>query len=639
MRITTRGLVPAFGALGLVLAGFISSSAQIPPANISGGEIYQQRCSVCHDHPQDVIPPKEFLTSRTQEYIVNALTKGVMQAQAKGLSVEQINAVAHYLSSASKSSGAGQPKLQEPDLHANPCNQSGPPIQLGGSWNGFSPGLDNARFQLKPGFRVEDLPRLKPKWAWAYPGGVTGGPPSIVGGRIFIGTAVGSVLSLDKETGCTYWATKPSERVRTPVVVGPWPEDQRQPSAPKRFLTYFGDRKAVVHAVNAETGDQMWETKVDESTFATISGGLTLYGRRLYVPVTSSEGSMGPRGDYSCCTFRGSMVALDAYTGKIAWKSYTISETPKPFKLNAAGTQMYGPAGAGIWSPPTVDPIRNVVYGATAESKTAFSVDTSDAMLAFDFKTGARIWATQATSNDNWIQGCEGANPGANCPDPLGPDADFATPGILYTSAGGKRLLIAGQKSGWVDAFDPDSGGKMVWRRNLAEGAKTPAGVILRDRAQPGVVFGLAADNLRIYAAVADPDKTAGHIPLGVYALNPSDGKILWNTRGNPVPTCDWGAKGCTGAQRTAVTAIPGAVFAGSSNGHIRAYASENGKVLWDFDTAQQYRAVNGVEAVGGSIEGVATAVADGALLVTSGTATYGGGRGDALIAFTIDGK
>lgn len=617
----------------------LSVVAQSPPAGNVGIEVYQQRCAVCHDHPQDIIPPKDFLASRTPAYIINALTKGVMQPQARGLSASQIEAVAGYLTSSSPEGNRGASKLSDPDLHANSCSKAAPAIAFDASWGGFSPGVDNARYQEKPGFQVSEIPRLKPKWTVAYPGGTTGGPPSVVGGRVFVGTASGSVMALDLDTGCTYWATKPGERVRTPISVAPWPANQQVTGPATRAVAYFGDRKAIVHAVNAESGEAIWETKVDESTFATISGGLTVYEGKVFVPLTSSEGSMGPRGDYSCCTFRGSIVALDAYTGKIVWKTYTISETPKPFKLNAAGTQMYGPAGAGIWSPPTVDPIRKAVYGATAESKTAMNVDTSDAMLAFDFKTGERLWATQATAKDNWIQGCEGANPGANCPDPLGPDADFATPGILHVIPGGKRLLIAGQKSGWIDAFDPDSGGKIVWRRNLAEAIKVPTGMVLRDRAQPGLVFGLAADRTKIYAAVADPDKTAGHIPLGVYALNPSDGSIVWHTPGDPVPSCRWGSKGCTGAQRTAVTAVPGAVFAGSSSGHIRAYASENGKILWDFDTAQTFKAVNGVDATGGSIEGVATAVAEGSLLVTSGTATYGGGRGNALIAFTVDGK
>jgi polyvinyl alcohol dehydrogenase (cytochrome) len=624
-------------AIGWMTSWNSPATSQPVPDDRTGSEIYEQRCSVCHDHAHESAPPKDFLASRTQAYIVNALTNGLMQGIAKGLSPSEITAVAHYLTSSSAS--GGQSKLPEPDLRANLCTKAPPPITLEGAWNGFGPNLDNARFQPQPGFRVEDIPHFKPKWVLAYPGGTTGGAPSVVAGRVFVGTAAGVVMSLDAATGCTYWVTQPAEPVKVPVTVAIWPQSKRRNRLQTEAAAYFGDRKAVVHAVDAMSGKEIWATEVDENKFATISGALTLDRGAVYVPVTSGEGAMGPRGDYPCCTFRGSMVALDAYTGKMLWKTYTIAETPKPFQLNAAGTQMYGPAGVGIWSPATVDPKRKVVYGATAESKTARSVDTSDAMMAFNLKTGTPVWATQATSNDNWIQGCEGSKPGANCPDPLGPDADFSTPAILFTFPNGKRLLIAGQKSGWVTAFDPDAHGKIAWRRNLAAEAKTPPGVILRDRAQPGIVFGLASDHTSVYAAIADPDKTTGHIPLGVYALNPADGSIVWHTPGEPVPSCAWGAEGCAGAQRTAVTAIPGAIFAGSSNGHIRAYSNDNGAVLWDFDTARNYQAVNGVEARGGSIEGIATAAAEGLLFVTSGLATYGGGRGNALIAFSVEGK
>jgi polyvinyl alcohol dehydrogenase (cytochrome) len=394
-----------------------------------------------------------------------------------------------------------------------------------------------------------------------------------------------------------------------------------------------------VHAVDAETGEPLWSTKVDDHAFATISGHPALHQGKLYVPLTSGEGSMGPRGDYPCCTFRGSIVALDAYTGKILWKTYTIPEEPKPYKLNTAGTQMFAPAGVGIWSALTVDVKRGLVYGTTGESKTALSVKTSDAIMAFDRYTGSDKWAMQATPNDNWIQGCEATPPGANCPDPLGPDADFDTPAMLHPIRNGKSLLIAAEKSGLITAVDPDTAGKILWQRNLALEADLPSGAILRDRAQLGVVFGMAADDSNIYAAVADPSTDKGHVPLGVYALDVSDGAIVWHAPGAAVPSCSWGERGCTGAQRTAVTSIPGAVFAGSANGHMRGYAARSGQVIWDFDTARTYAAVNGVTAQGGSIEGVATVIANGTLYVMSGFASYGGGMGDALIAFSVNGE
>jgi polyvinyl alcohol dehydrogenase (cytochrome) len=609
----------------------------------AGQAVYQGRCAVCHDHPQEQIPPKSFLGTHTRDYIVNALTNGVMQAQATGLSVGEIDAVATYLIDDVKSSmpaGAKVSQLEEPDLHANSCKRPAPRFALGvNDWNGFSPAADNARFQRRPGLRVADISKLKPKWVFAYPEAMAYGSPSVVANRVFISTVTGSVLSLDSKTGCTYWVTEPGAKVRTPVLVGKLAADHRMSSSQPHFAAYFGDAKATVHAINAETGELLWLMKVDEHAFASISGAPELHQGKLYVPLTSGEGSMGPHGNYPCCTFRGSIVALDARTGEILWKSYTITEAPKPFKLNAAGTQMYAPAGVGIWSALTVDVKRGSVYGTTAESKTALSVDTSDAIMAFDLDTGARRWVTQATSNDNWIQGCEGKIPGANCPDPLGNDADFDTPAMLLTSRSGRQILVAAQKSGLVTAVDPDAAGKITWQRNLAQEAEVPSGKILRDRALPGVVYGMAADDSKVYAAIADPSTDKGHIPLGVYALNFSDGNIVWHTPGAPVPSCTWGDLGCTGAQHTAVTLIPGAVFAGSANGHILSYATDDGRVIWDFDTAHSYTAVNGVTAQGGSIERVATVVAGGTLYVMSGYASYGGGRGNALIAFTVDGK
>jgi polyvinyl alcohol dehydrogenase (cytochrome) len=623
----------------------LPAMAEVPPdgGQSTGRLIYQQRCALCHDHPQDRIPPKEVLGTRKHDYIVRALTTGLMQMQASGLSAAEIDAVAAYVIDDAKSAGpAGYkpPDLEDPSLQANLCKRAAPRLALNTSdWNGFSPDLANTRFQPRPGLRVSDVCKLKPKWVLAYPGARAYGPPSATSGRVFLGTVLGSVLSLDAKTGCTYWATEPGAPVRTTVSVGKWPPSPGAERSTVHFAAYFGDSKAVVHAVDAETGEPLWSTKVDDHAFATISGHPTLHQGKLYVPLTSGEGSMGPRGDYSCCTFRGSIVALDAYTGKVLWKAYTIPEEPKPYKLNAAGTQMFAPAGVGIWSALTVDVKRGLVYGTTGESKTALSVKTSDAIMAFEGETGASKWFTQATANDNWIQGCETIPPGANCPDPLGPDADFDTPAMLHTMRNGKPLLVAAEKSGLITAIDPDAAGKILWQRNLALEANVPAQAVLRDRAQLGVVFGMAADDSNIYAAVADPSTDKGHVPLGMYALDASNGTIVWHTPGAPVPSCSWGERGCTGAQRTAVTSIPGAVFAGSANGHMRAYAARSGQVIWDFDTARTYAAVNGVAAQGGSIEGVSTVIANGTLYVMSGFASYGGGMGDALIAFSVNGK
>jgi polyvinyl alcohol dehydrogenase (cytochrome) len=604
-----------------------------------GEAVYEQRCAICHDHPQERIPPKEFLQFRPHDYIVNALTSGPMKPEAIGLSSAQIDGVATYLR-ASLPAKYHRADFVEPDLRANRCKSAGAALSVADSdWNGWSPDLENSRFQRRPGLLATEVSKLKPKWVFAYPGSFAYGPPSVAGGRVFIGTIVGNVVSLDAKTGCTHWVTESGASVKTAITLGAWPSQLKQGAKRVRYAAYFGDTRAVVRAVNAETGEELWTAKADEHAFANISATPKLFQGRLYVPVTAGEGLMGTRGDYSCCTLRGSITVLDAVTGKLLWKTYTIAEEPKPFKVNRTGTQMYGPAGASVWSSPTLDVKSGQVFAATGQSRTDVSTEAADAIISFDLRSGERRWLMQATANDNWNQGCDPPTPGPNCPDPLGPDSDFGSPPILRALGNGQRVLMGGQKSGVVHGLDPDANGKELWRVNLAKDVVVPPGVILRDRQQSGVVFGMAADANKLYVAIADPDKRPGHIPLGVFALKISTGQILWHAPGAAVPSCSWGANGCTGAQRTAVTVMPGVVFAGSANGHMRAYDANDGSVLWDFDTGQSFHAVNGVEARGGSIEGSATALAGSALYVMSGYASYGGGIGNALIAFTVNGK
>jgi polyvinyl alcohol dehydrogenase (cytochrome) len=620
-----------FGILtSLLIALACTTRATAADSQSEGGAIYSARCAACHDHPREQIPPKAVLSAKPHERIIEALTVGPMQPMATGLNSTQMDSLASYLN---EDRPAQQSAIESPSLTANLC--STPPSQVKpghGDWNGWSPDIENTRFQADPALTPAEIPRLKRKWVFAYPGAAALGPPSVIGGRVYVGTDGGSVLSLDATTGCTYWATKPGLFAKSAITVAP--------SKSGQLLAYFSGPNGTVHAVRAMDGTVVWTSRVDTNPQAATGESPKLYDGRIYSPIRSAEGSMGPRGDYPCCTVRGGLAAFDADVGTLAWRGYTITEEPKPFKKNSMGTQMFGPAGAGVWAPVTIDRKLHLAYVGSAESRTDLETDASDAIIAFDLSDGQRRWVMQATADDNWTQGCESTMPGPNCPAKIGPDADFASPVILKSLSGGQRVLLGAQKSGVVHALDPDANGRLLWRRDLAADAHIPKDVVLRDRDQFGVVFGMAADSSNLYVAIADPVKVRGHVPLGVYALSLKDGHIVWHTAGAAVPSCSWGVEGCTGAQRTAVTVIPGAVFAGSANGHMRAYAPSDGHVLWDFDTAQRFPAVNGVTAQGGSIEGAATVVAKGTVFVMSGYAgSYGGGLGNALIAFTVDGR
>ena len=331
-------------------------------------------------------------------------------------------------------------------------NPDGFPQRLDGPrWNGWGVDINNRRFQpaAMAGLTPEQVPRLQLKWAFGFPGALAANAqPTIVGGLLFVGGGDRKVYALDAKSGCTRWAFATEAVVRTAISVGPI-------SGADQFAVFFGDVRANAYAVNATTGTLLWKTKVEDHPAARIVGAPTLHSGVLYVPVSSFEEATGSKASYQCCTFRGSVVALDSATGRQVWKTYTIPEAPRPTKQNVIGTQLYGPAGAAIWSAPTIDVQRHAVYVATGNSYANPPAETSDAILAFDLATGRMLWHRQITAKDSSVSACYGADQ-TNCPDDHGPDSDFGQSPILASLNTGQRMLVIGQKSGVVHALDPD---------------------------------------------------------------------------------------------------------------------------------------------------------------------------------------
>ncbi len=597
--------------VGILLAIGLScpaSRAQAP----DGAAIFHQKCAMCHDNPSGRIPPRDMLSSLPPDTIIFDLTFGVMQPQGLGLSANQIAAVATFLTGKSSSPGV------QPNPQANLCAGPTPPIRLEGSlWNGWGHDVENSRYQPQPGISAADVPKLRVKWAFAYPGPLVGTQPTVIGDHLYVGTTNGFVYSLNAKTGCTYWTFRAQSDIRASLSVGPFgkPSD-------KKYAVYFADlMKASAYAVDATSGKLLWKTKVDDHPLARLTGSPVLYGNRLYVPVSSQEEGYGAVATYPCCTFRGSVLALDASTGKILWKTYPIQDAPRPFKKTSAGLQMYGPAGAAIWSAPTIDANRKLIYVGTGDSFTDIPTTATDSIVAMDMQTGKIKWMMQATANDNYLFGCNTPGKGI-CPDPVGPDYDFGASPILRTLLGGKQVILAAQKSGMVYALDPDDAGKVLWKVQVGPGSMGG-----------GVQYGFAADESAAYV----PNGNRSDSSLS--ALQIADGKMMWH-KPAPPGQCSWGEKGCSGAESAAVSAIPGIVFSGSADGHLRAYSASDGSVVWDFDTAAKpYAAVNGVPAYGGSLGTEGSVIAGGILYVVSGEGRFTGHRGNALIAFTVDGK
>jgi polyvinyl alcohol dehydrogenase (cytochrome) len=574
-------------------------------ATPDGAAIFGSNCATCHQtETGSRTPTRAELANLTPEQVMTALLRGKMTIQGGALSTGEIRAVALYASGKNFSTAAIDPAVGR-------CPGSAKPFAPGsGDWNGWGVNVSNARYQPNPGFRAEDASRLKLKWAFGFPDDTqAAAQPVIASGRIFVGSNGGTVFSLDASTGCVYWTYDAAGIVRSAISIVKSPKTSR-------WIAYFGDYHAWAHAVDAETGRPLWKVKVDDHPAARIVGSPTYFKGRLYVPVASSEELSGGNPQYECCTFRGSVAALDAETGKTVWKSYSIPDPAKPYKTSSVGTRLYGPAGGGVWNSPTIDEKRQRLYVGTGNSFTGVSVPTSDSILAFDLASGSLLWSMQATPGDNWMVGCPRS---ANCPENPGDDTDFGSASVLRSLPGGKQVLVATQKSGMVYGLDPDQRGKILWQTRVGVGG-----------AQGGILWGGALDDHTIYAAVSDVNRGEKAAP-GLYAVNIETGEKLWGT---PAPS-GAGNK----AQMSAVSAMPGLAFSGSWGGHLRAYSTQTGEIVWDFDAMREFETVNRVPAHGGSFDGGGPAIANGMVITTSGYGFVGGKAGNVLLAFSVDGK
>ncbi len=581
-------------------------------ASMPGGEIYATYCALCHEAGGPPYLNHHVLKAASPDYIVYMLSAGTMHVQGAHLTRKQKIEVAEYLTG--KKFGAERKAA----LPANHCSSVPPASVSGPEWNGWGANLDETRFQSAPpaGLSASEVPHLKLKWAFGMRGGFTSyAQPTVVGGRAFVGGPLGGVYALEASTGCTYWSFHAQAGVRTAITVGP------------KGRAYFGDLRANVYSVSATTGRPLWQTRISLHPYARITGSPVLYKGKLYVPVSSREEWMAADAHYSCCTFRGFMAALDARTGKILWKTYTISEPARPTKKNKIGTQLLGPSGAGLWSTPTIDAVRGVLYIGAGNNYSDPATPLSDAILAIDLNSGKIVWSRQITADDTYNVSCYRTDP-VNCPAKQGPDSDFGSSPILRELPDGHRVLVVAQKSGIVFGLDPDEKGKIIWQTRIGKGG--PLG---------GVEWGPAANTTDAFVALSDfamkqgpegliPDPKVGG---GMFALRLNDGRVIWKT---PSPSGGCNQPRCSPAQSAAVSGMPGAVFSGADSGHLRAYSTANGKVLWDFDTAREFKTINGVPARGGAIDGGGPAIAGGMVFVDSGYGSIYGIPGNVLLAF-----
>lgn len=591
-------------------------AAQAPDAE----ELFAQHCAACHFNPvEDDVPTRAGMGTLTPNAIVESLTEGTMRLQGQALTQAQRVAIAELVT--------GRPVVAaSAPLAQGLCTTSAAFAPgVGPAWNGWGPDTHNARFQADSGgITADNVGDLKLKWAFGIPDVTQSrAQPAVVGSRLFMGSQSGVIYALDPQMGCTHWTYRARAGVRTAISVGP----VGPANAPTGYAVYFADAQARAYAVDAATGRELWVRKVDDHPAARATGAPTLHSGRLYV-VTSgvSEESAAAMPDYECCTFRGSLTSVDATTGEVVWKTYTVDE-PQRRGTSTSGKPLWGPAGAPIWSAPTIDEKRGLIYAATGNAYADPAPRTSDAIVAFEIATGRIRWINQIMP-DVWILGCGNQPPGndieaednPNCPEEVGPDFDFSASPALVTLPNGRDALVATQKSGVGYLLDPARRGREIWEYRWGRGSPV------------GGVWGATVDGANAYFAVADQLTPE---PGGLHAVSLATGQRVWFTP-PPPPVCAAG-RGCSSAQSAALTSIPGVVFSGSADGAVRAYASADGRILWTFDTNRDFTAVNGVKADGGSIDGPGPVVAGGMVYVTAGNAGFVGTPGNVLLAFGLD--
>ena len=609
---------------GLFSLGAIAAPPEVPdwtgrdPASwkTPGGQVYREVCAACHDAGLERAPQLLTLHDMTPEAIHRALAAGTMREQGKLIGAEQRVAVAEFI--AGRKLGASADRAALNMCRGGPArfDLGEPPVLAG--W-----GLDAASTHAIParisGLHAGNAPRLKLKWAFAFPHSSRArSQPALAGGAILVGNHNGAVYALDRASGCVRWAFEAQAEVRTGIVVSPWRKGDRA----ARPLVHFGDTAGNVYAVSLLDGKQVWRLRADAHPAAVITGTPSLHRGTLYVPVSSVEEAFATSPMYACCNFRGSVVALDAASGAEKWRSWLVDPAVQQ-GTSQSGLPKLGPSGVAVWNSPSIDAARGQMYVATGDNYSLPATGLSDAVLALDLATGRIRWQHQVLGGDAWNVACV-TRTSDSCPDEAAPDFDFGAGAVLAKARDGRELVLAGQKSGWVYAFDP-ADGTLVWKQRLGRGS--PSG---------GVHFGIAADRGTLFVPMSDrfamgPDTFPAR--PGLYALDVGTGRTLWEAP-DRVNLCTSDPR-CLAGYAGAVTATGGLVLIGADDGHVRIYDAASGAVLWQDQTRRSFETVNKVPGRGGSISGgVAPLAYKGDLIVPSGYGFASKAAGNVLLVY-----
>jgi polyvinyl alcohol dehydrogenase (cytochrome) len=384
-------------------------------SNRNGVDLFKRNCAQCHEGGDPRAPSPRALYYMNPHGIYKVLTEGAMRPMAQHLSDEDKRQIVEFITQRPLEADTTRPQFQcKPEKHWFDYGQH----PLASGWGMTN--TQNTRFILAKvaNLSKDKLKQLKLKWAFALPFTDTArSQPALAGGAVFVGGQDGDMYALDAQTGCMRWHFKAKDAVRTAVTIADWEGGQRRTETTAPTI-YFGDAAANTYAVNAVTGKLRWTTQTEDNPFARLTGSATLQqsktGNRLYVPVSGLEEGMPINPEYSCCGFRGSVSALNAETGAMIWKTYSIPIAPTERYKNSKGVPQRGPSGAGVWNAPTLDEKRGRLYVGTGENDSSPTMN-GGAVLAINLNDGSIAWIMQGYPSEGYNGSCFTQEP-VSCP-------------------------------------------------------------------------------------------------------------------------------------------------------------------------------------------------------------------------------
>jgi polyvinyl alcohol dehydrogenase (cytochrome) len=596
--------------------------AQTPPAaNHPGKAVYDKACAACHAAPVELrVPNFTVLTGMAAGTLRDAMSEGgKMAPMAASLSDIEKAQLIGYLTSGQTAVAANWPEKIM-------CAADKRTVDVSKVVStGFSVDRNQTRSltAAQAGLKSGDMKNLEIAWAIGFPGQGSGTGASIVGDTVFA-TGGGQLLALDAKSGCVKWNYVVNTR-NTPTfgeIEG------------RKVLALSAGRDVLV--VDAQSGAKVWQANgQSDGNPGSIRGGVVIYKDKIVVPISASGVGAGGRANFECCVGHGAVVALSTKDGAKLWEYHTMPNAEYTGKISSTGVKQRGPSGAPIWSIPLIDEKRNRVIVTTGENTSHPGTDTSDAVIALDLNTGKEVWKFQAMTLDVWNMACSAdkQSSGPNCPwniegDPLtGRDFDFGAGAILAKGAGGRDVVLTGQKSGDTWALDAETGTKL-WNVRFGEGT-----------ALGGVHWGISSDGQRLFAAINDPIIAGAKTPRpGVFAVDIKTGKQVWGheakpncdgERGKLVTNCDT-KYGFSAAPLT----VDGAVIAATLGGEVIIFDGKSGAILKTLDTLGPKTTINSIQAKGGSIDSHAISAGAGMVFINSGYGSFGQTPGNVLIAY-----